>query len=537
MQIVMLAGRDSGEALFAALLFVVFPFVSAGVPWVTAMPHLLVTALTLLALFAALKAEHDEAPGWWGVSLFGMALAPFAHESGVACAAIAGGVVVIQHGVHPHKRMAPVILGGVVSVAVVFLRGLVPGVREATFAGLQDWPQNAMFFLHGLVYPVAPIIGWLVERYGGHDFTLIAVATLGLAVVVVWAMRRGRDWRWGVRSLWWWACAAMPAAASLRYGYLYVSPRVHALSAVGIVMLWAGVFRELSRLVRDGWGRDLVSVALVGLVLTQNFAFLQRQRSLFGLINAVYQRVLYAAEDPDAAPLGFVNLPRWLGRREKTYALISGSVTFLPHYSNVAEFIEVNRAWRPAEAVMYSPVLQGLDVAFGFQGEGLTWEEMRQFAGDHRTVWLARWRDGTFALDYVGSLEIGATSSPDEPLVRFEGGPVIESASVDRQSDGHWLVAIDWLASGSVDGQIFVHVRDADGSLVAQADGPALGGMIPPWLWSAGDRIHDMRHILVEGSPLYTVEVGLSNSDGRFPAYMDGVRCPEDAPPVATIIP
>jgi hypothetical protein len=140
-------------------------------------------------------------------------------------------------------------------------------------------------------------------------------------------------------------------------------------------------------------------------------------------------------------------------------------------------------------------------------------------------------------LDQVGNIEIDARLSPNEPVVWFEDGPLIESVSVDRQSDGHWVVAIDWLASGPVDGEIFVHVRDADGDLVMQADGPALGGMVPLWLWHAGDRLHDMRHILVEGSPLYTVEVGLFDSDGRLPAYVDGVRCPEDAPSVATIIP
>ena len=146
-------------------------------------------------------------------------------------------------------------------------------------------------------------------------------------------------------------------------------------------------------------------------------------------------------------------------------------------------------------------------------------------------------RDGGFALDHVGNIEIGARSSSDESLVRFEGGPVIESVSVDEESEGHWAVMIDWLASGSVEGQIFVHVRDADGNLVMQADGPALGGMIPPWLWHAGDRIHDIRHILVEGPPPYTVEVGLFDPDGRIPAYRDGVRCPEEAPLVATIDP
>jgi hypothetical protein len=466
-----------------------------------------------------------------------MALAPLAHESGVASAAIVGGIVVIEHGLRAQKGTVPVILGGVLSVGVVILRGFLPGVREATLAGLQDWPQNAAFFLHGLVYPVGPIIGWLVERRGGHDFSLVTIATLGLLVGVAWSVRHGRDWRSGVRNLWWWACAALPAAASLRYTYLYHSPRVYTLSAVGAVMLWAGVIRELGGVMRGGRGRGLVSIVLASLVLTQNFAFLQHQRALFGIISGVYQRVLCAAEDEDSAPLGFVNLPRGVGRREKTYAMISESVLFLPDYSNVAEFIEVNMAWRPADAVMYSPVLQEPDVVFGFQGKGLTWEEMRQFAVDHQTVWLTRWRDGGFALDQVGNIEIDGRLPLDEPLVRFDGGPVVESVSVDRQSSRHWVVAIDWLASGPVDGRVFVHVRDADGNLVRQADGPALGGMIPPWLWHAGDRIHDMRHILVEGSPFYTVEVGLFNSDGRFPAYMEGVRSPEDAPLVATIIP
>jgi hypothetical protein len=91
--------------------------------------------------------------------------------------------------------------------------------------------------------------------------------------------------------------------------------------------------------------------------------------------------------------------------------------------------------------VKHSPILQKPDVVFGFQGKRLTWEERRQFVVDHRTVWLTRWRDGGFAMDRVGNIEIDARLSPDEPLVRFEGGLVIESVSVDRQSDGHWVVA------------------------------------------------------------------------------------------------
>jgi hypothetical protein len=114
---------------------------------------------------------------------------------------------------------------------------------------------------------------------------------------------------------------------------------------------------------------------------------------------------------------------------------------------------------------------------------------------------------------------------------------VIESAAVEQTPDGHWAMTITWLASGSVEARIFVHVRDAGGNVVTQADGPALGGMAPPWLWRSGDRIYDVRHIFLEGSAPHTVLVGLFNEEGRLPAFVDGARCPDDAAPVATIAP
>lgn len=79
-------------------------------------------------------------------------------------------------------------------------------------------------------------------------------------------------------------------------------------------------------------------------------------------------------------------------------------------------------------------------------------------------------------------------------------------------------------------------MRDVAHHLVAQADGPALGGMVPIWLWQAGDCIRDVRYVTLppDGGP-YTVQVGVYNGDGRFPAYVGGARCPDDAAPVATI--
>lgn len=535
-QVLRVADRSPEEALVASILFIVFPFMFMAVPWITAMSHPLVTVLTLLAVFAALKAERDQTTGWWGLSLLATVLAPLAHESGQVCAIMVGGIVLIQRGLRSRRRILFVLLGVLINATMMVLRRYIPGVGEPAFAGAENAVGNVMYFLHGLTYPVAPLIGWLVRTQGLQDLTLVGVAAACLLATLVWLVLSRGDWRWAVSALWWWAWAALPAGLSLHYGYLYASPRVYTLAAAGTVMVWSGVIFGVSSAINKASLRRLTVVLFVGLMAVQSVIFLRRQFGLFSTLNGLYQEVLRAAQDEENAPLGFVNLPKALAYPVKTHAMIQETVLFIPPYSNIAEFIEVNGEWRPADVVMYTPVLEETDFVFGFQSYGLDWEGMRRFALEHRTVWLAEWRDGRFSLDHVGRLEADATPL-DRPLVRFEGGPVIESASVEGMVDGAWAVRIVWAAQAPTDARIFVHVRDADGNLVTQADGPALGGMVPAWIWQSGDRIHDIRRISPNGPPPYTVQAGLFNSDGRLPAYVDGVRCPEDAPAVTTVVP
>jgi hypothetical protein len=105
---------------------------------------------------------------------------------------------------------------------------------------------------------------------------------------------------------------------------------------------------------------------------------------------------------------------------------------------------------------------------------------------------------------------------PDDPLVRFEGGALIESASVEGKIEGDLAVNIVWTTEAPVDGRIFVHVRDAEGNLVAQADGPALGGMIPAWIWQPGDRVYDIRRVAPTGPPPTPYRPGYSSPQVAF---------------------
>jgi len=435
-------------------------------------------------------------------------------------------------------RVAGILLGLILNLGGVLVRNYVPGVGEVQMAGLRDWPQNTMFFLHGLLYPVAPVIGWLVRHHGAHDFTLVKITSVGLFLLLAWLVRRGREWRWVACSLWWWACGALPAAAALGFNYLYISPRLHALSSVGVAMLWGFIIVELGKLARPAWGQRLIWVLLAGAIVAQNVSFLHRQRALFLSLDHVYQRVLEAAADEDNAPLGFVNMPDALAWREKTYALIQENVIFIPWYSGVGEFIEVNQGWQPSDTVKFTPVLQETEQVFGSQGPGLDWEGMRRFATKHRTVWLARYEGQQFELNQVGTIITEHPPPAAEPLVRFEGGPVLESASVTKQRDGRWAISLTWWTPETVDGDVFVHVRDAGGNVVAQADGPALGGTVPVWIWKPGDRIHDTRYVaLPEGAGPYTVQAGIYDDRGRFAAFVGDTRCADDAAHVATLAP
>jgi hypothetical protein len=566
-------GSGAGVSLLVALLYAVFPFLFRAVPWVTAMPHLLVVALTLAAALAALRAVEHDTPGWWAISLAATALAPFAHESGLVCGVIVGGLVIIHHGLRQNRhrpgghspdrwqpawqRLAFVALGILLNVGAMFARSRLPGTGAFDPDGLNSWFENVMFFAQGLTYPTGQFIGWLVNQRGWHDFALILGSSLLLILLLAWLAVRTHRWRWIVGPLWWWAWGALPAAVTFRYGGLVNSPRFYALASPGIVMLWAGVIVELAGLRRTTiaprescattgrpprFWRALVAGILTATIAIPNISFLLNQRQVHLTLGGLYWEIIQVA-DTENAPLGYVNVPAWLAPRKQAYALSKDGMVGLPLYTNVWQLIGVNRETVAVDNVMFVHTLyEPQEAYFGFHGDWLDWEGMRQYALDHRTVWLTRHKEGRFVLHHVGRISRHDTPA-GSALARFEGGPEIESATVQRAPDGHWTVALTWRATAPAEGDIFLHVVDAGNNLVTQADGPALGGMVPLASWQPGDRVYDVRHLDLanEGAPSfvgpYTVLVGVYDAQGRFPAYVDGVRQPGDAAPVAEITP
>jgi hypothetical protein len=155
---------------------------------------------------------------------------------------------------------------------------------------------------------------------------------------------------------------------------------------------------------------------------------------------------------------------------------------------------------------------------------------------------LTRYRENAragkrFELQRAGTISRETEACAGTPLARWDAGPDLVSAEVKEVGAGRATVALTWRATGPVQANVLLHVVDAQNALVTQADGPALGGTVPPNLWQPGDCIHDLRTVdLPDDAGPLTILVGFYDAQGRFPAYLKGERVPDDAAPVALIV-
>lgn len=530
------------QADIAAVFYAVFPFMSKAIPWVTAMGHPLAATLLLAAVYFALKAEKSHRPGWWGASLVMTALAPFAHEGGAVAAFVVGGVVLLQCGFRGGglRRYASIGAGLALNILAVLWRSSLIEFRAIDTVTWEALYAKAMFFVHGLLYPVAPAVGWLVRSRGWHDFTLLALAAAVTLIIVGFLAHKTRSWRWFAQLIWWWGCAALPSVVFFNFAALYVAPRLYTLGAASAAMFWSAILVKASERLPRRWGRVLLWV-LAAVIAVQGTGSIARDGKLFRMLDVLYDEVLAVAANADSHPVGFVNVPYQLKWNTATYPLVQEGVVFVPWYSDLGDFLAVNGVVAPPvnlEVVVYGPVVKFTDPTLLAEGERLDVEQMYAFAREKRALWLTQLDEARLELVMreVGHVTpLDATDRP--PLVHFEGGPDIVAVAAEAVEPDTWAVTLEWASHGPVGAEIFVHVRDGTGALVVQADGPALGGLSPLWVWQAGDRVRDVRYFTVPAGaePPYTVQVGIYNGDGRFSAFANGQRFPDDAATVIVI--
>jgi hypothetical protein len=145
----------------------------------------------------------------------------------------------------------------------------------------------------------------------------------------------------------------------------------------------------------------------------------------------------------------------------------------------------------------------------------------------------------------VGWLKLVSTEGPPPPAVsanyRLGNAISLTGYGLKRES-GHVLLTPHWssLAPVSRDYMVFVHLLDSNGSLVAQADGPPVGGDYPTSLWAPGETVVGQHVLNVEDlSPgVYELALGmyLLETGDRLPAIdADGERLIHDVIPLTEV--
>ena len=145
----------------------------------------------------------------------------------------------------------------------------------------------------------------------------------------------------------------------------------------------------------------------------------------------------------------------------------------------------------------------------------------------------------------LGWLKLSANADP--PLPTFSGdyrvGSVARLIGYDLEQTSEALrLALHWSCRSptSQDYVVFVHLLDEHGELVAQADGPPVGGDYPTSLWETGERIVD--HHLIDTNDVqsgaYDLRVGLYTLEtgDRLPVHdRADRRIANDAIPLAEV--
>ena len=154
------------------------------------------------------------------------------------------------------------------------------------------------------------------------------------------------------------------------------------------------------------------------------------------------------------------------------------------------------------------------------------WGDLTKIGGQ---VFVTRYMTDTIGLEPAGVL--GLTEPTTMPIAQFDQTVTLLQSSITLTVNSVQL-NLTWQVRAPVadDVTIFVHVLDANGQLIAQADGDPLGGTYPFTQWPQGLVVGDIRQVDV--SKAATVRVGLYHraSGERLTAVTgDGVPLADNA--------
>jgi phage shock protein PspC (stress-responsive transcriptional regulator) len=513
----LLARRLAGPwaAPWAAVFFLLYPFSYQVVPWVSAVSYPLATLFILGSLLTYYEARESGSRGGLVVSLALMLLAATAHEYGVMAAPM---VLALEGFLYLSGRRGRFSLWPLASMglaaAYLALWWLVPKASEPWAWSLYSLAMNGLFFLQGLVYPVAGLVEGLSQAWGWSPVTALwitAFLCLGALGFIFW---RGRRLTFFALSLIWFGAAVAPAWALLSFAYVIDGARLLYVASVPAALLWAGLWRMVSNPRGLAWRWPLLLVLTLA-IAWQSWSFLSVRMDMYAYGASVVRQVAQAGKRAGAeGSLLYVNVPSWFAPKQPDLPLGHTGVTFLPEYIGLSRVIYLHEGFEPrAVSLSYTATLAPWRYNYAPHGRPVGADQLATAIRESSLVFATALTPRGVFLREAGSVQRQAVSTDGGYRADFGGLFLLQEVRLSRQA-GRLSLELEWLARRGAreDLTVFLHLYDAGGRLVAQEDGYPLMGLFPMSRWKAGDLVRDRRELayppaLENGA--YTLKVGV----------------------------
>ena len=247
--------------------------------------------------------------------------------------------------------------------------------------------------------------------------------------------------------------------------------------------------------------------------MIHSYIFVRDQLHLFNLGGTATQQMIDATVAANTAghPAVFFNLPVWMAAPHTTYPLGQEGSVFLTFFDRLDQAVSLHTD-RPAQVAGYRVDAIRSDVPYymGVFGKEPDWSQLARSGGE---VFATIYTTETVRVQPIGLLDAAVTST--HPVANFGQSIVLQAATAQATQDG-LRVDLQWQTRATVKDEVtvFIHVLDANGQLIAQADGDPLAGAYPFTQWPRGLVVDDIRRVDV--SKAATVRVGLySRSSGE----------------------
>jgi hypothetical protein len=531
-------GRDRKAVAFAATaFFIVFPWSYQTISWPASLFHPLITAFALITVLAYDRLRRGGSRLWMALVTALLLVAPFTHELGYVFIPLLLLLEIRGRGEGAYRGIPYWLAGPAVGVVITYLlRQAVPGAltvqSDFALSSPENFFQNSSYLLQVITYPTAQLSGALTHRAGVNDMLSVWLVGLPTLVALLWLVRRSPWYAW-LPALAWAPLAAAILVLFVNFGTLIDAPRQFAFASVGVALLWSGAFVYLFPPSSGPARRRVAYLLLALLVIPSTLPIVANMDHLVMLTETLDDIAAAGREaETEGAPLLFVNLPEWTAHMPPPYALGHfGTQLFVVGNSHQVIYV-TNQRKVPTRDVIFTNLLPSL-LPYSFavhkdddQPDNLEWDELAAAIRDAQQVYLTQYTASRVYTLPVGQVTPTADAdSEQEPIAVFASGMrLMEAETVYVKGRPGVRFVWNLPAVPEPNQDIFVHLYDASGQLISQADGPFLMGLYPMWIAAQGEHIIDYRYFASQpAGASYTVGVGLYDpTTGERVSVTDG---------------